>query len=261
LYSSEIIEGLLEGLVGLKEGDETTIGPIPPEKAYGFYPQVGDVINITDIPTGREIQIQFVEIIENTSDRTKTLFVIRYDRYSLGENITLYPSWENATRVTKINETMIWFYTTPPTDKRENFTWMIKDSGGTLVPYWENASSVTINDTTLVVTHNPEINATMNASIPGYYKLITIVNLTADTIYMEAVDSAGSISYMEIDRIQTIERNQSQNITETHPLRNMGELLKVIKLFYNPDVLLSVDELADETLLFDVEIVNVYKTS
>ena len=48
---SGIIEGLAEGLVGLKEGDTTTIGPIPPEKAYGILPIVGDTIEISD-PTG-----------------------------------------------------------------------------------------------------------------------------------------------------------------------------------------------------------------
>ena len=63
LYSSGLIEGLLEGLIGLEEGEQATIGPIPPEKAYGFYPEIGDAINITDIPTGIEIQIQFVNIL------------------------------------------------------------------------------------------------------------------------------------------------------------------------------------------------------
>jgi len=38
----------MEGLIGLEQGQTATIGPIPPEDAYGIYPQVGDVIDVSD---------------------------------------------------------------------------------------------------------------------------------------------------------------------------------------------------------------------
>ena len=58
-YSSSLIEGFMEGLIGLKEGESTTIGPIPPEKAYGVKPQVGDVITIPGLSLypGQDIRI------------------------------------------------------------------------------------------------------------------------------------------------------------------------------------------------------------
>ena len=112
------------------------------------------------------------------------MFTIRYDRYDLYENITLYPSWEKSTKVTKLNETMIWYYTTPPEDKRENFTWIEEY---TSVPYWENSSSVEINETALVITHSPSIGAVMNATSGDYYKIITVTDITEDTIFTEAI--------------------------------------------------------------------------
>ena len=44
-----IIEGLAEGLIGLKENDTATIGPIPPEKAYGAKKLgIGDSFNTSN---------------------------------------------------------------------------------------------------------------------------------------------------------------------------------------------------------------------
>jgi len=262
------IEGFMEGLIGLKEGETKTLGPIPPEKAYGVYPKIGDEIVIVDPTTGDELTtIVFTDIQENASmpiqyigeygNVNTTLFHLRYDTYSLGEEITLYPSWENSTVVTRINETMMWLYTTPPEDKRENFTW-VENTGYGLMPYWENASSVTtMNITTIIITHTPEIDSTLSF----YETICTVVSLNDTEINVSYEDATGELSYDAFDRTVTIERNGSQVIAETYPTEEMDQLLQVIKFYYDPDLTLSVHELADETLYFEVEIVNIYKTS
>jgi hypothetical protein len=254
------IKGFIEGLVGLKEGDSKTIGPIPPEDAYGVYPKVGDVITISDPSFGKEVKIQFANI---TNNGTTTLFVLRDSSYSLGEIYPLYPSWENATVITKINETNMWIYTTPPEDKRENFTWIYVDSLTEAI-YWENASSVTsINDTEIVVTHNPEIDATMYVYDTSYGSstAYTVVSLTDEKINVSYIDeTTGNMLYDEFDRTITIVRNESQNITFTYTTPDMEYLLSVIK-YYVPNLTFSVNKLADESLIFEVQIVKVYKTS
>ena len=264
------IDGFMEGLIGLKEGETATIGPIPPEKAYGVYPKIGDEINIVDPSTGEELTISFVAIQENVTmpedyvemlgNGTTTLFLLKYDIYSIGDEIVLYPSWENATVVTKLNETVMWSYTTPPEDQRENFTWIDPETGSY---YWENSSSVTsMNNSTIVVTHNPEINATMDVQIDWYSTItFTVVNVTDTKINVSYDDGTGNISYDEFDRTVSIERNETQNITMAYPLGGLDQLFQLIKMYYDPELTLSVHELAGESLLFDVEIVNVYKTS
>jgi len=270
-YFQGMIEGFMEGLIGLKEGETKSIGPIPPEKAYGVYPKIGDEISIIDPTTEQEITIVFVDIQENVSmpeeyimqygNVTTTLFELRFEYYSVGEVASppSYPTWENATVVTKINETTMWTYTTPPEDKLENFTWIDPNTG---TQYGENASSVTtMNDTTIIVTHNPEINATILEWAGAGYITYTVLNLTDDKINASYTDSTGNTSYGEFDRTVTIQRNETQNITITYPLEGVDELLTVIKMYYDPDLTLSVSGLAGKTLYFEVEIVKLYKTS
>lgn len=269
-YFSGMIEGFMEGLIGLKEGETATIGPILPEKAYGVYPKIGDEINIVDPSTGEELTISFVNIQENApmpedyvemlGTGNTTLFLLKYDIYSIGDEIVLYPSWENATVITKLNETLMWYYITPPEDQRENFTWIDSETG---IYYWENASSVTsMNNSTIVVTHTPEINATMDVQIDLYSTITyTVVNVTDTKINVSYDDGAGNISYYEFDRTVTIERNETQNITMAYPLEGLDQMLQLIKMYYDPELTLSVHPLAGESLLFEVKIVNVYKTS
>lgn len=270
------VKGLIEGLVGLKEGDSKTIGPISPADAYGIYPKVGDNFTISDSTTGKDIKIQFVNIITNSTmpkeyvasygNGKTTLFILRFNTNSLGEKITIYPSWKNATVVTKINETKSWAYTTPPENKSENFTWIwINSDSQTETIYWENASSViSINDTTILVTHNPKIGATMKA-YNLYYRstrTYTAINITDERIIVSYADqNTGNISYYKINRTITIVRNESQNITSAYPTQKMEQFLSSIKNYYDPNLTFSVDEHAGKYLIYEIQIVKIYKTS
>ena len=190
---------------------------------------------------------------------TTTLYILA-SNYSVGEEIPLYPSWDDSSFVSKTNETRVWIYTTPPEDKRENFNWIDNVTGSS---YWENASSVTtLNDTTIIVTHTPEIGATMDYQDQYSSTTYTVVNLTNDEINVSYTDSStGNTSYTEFDRVITIERNQSQVIRFEYPLEGFREILAMFKAYYDPDLIYSLDDLAGETLLFEVTIEEVYKTS
>ncbi len=276
LIDDYYIKGLIEGLVGLKEGDSVTIGPIPPEDAYGKYPEVGDSFTISDPSYEKDIEFQFVDIITNADmpedyidyygTGKTTLFVLRLDMYSIGDKTTIYPSWENATAVTKINDTKLWMYTTPPDDKITDFTWTdISSDGYSGIVFPEGSSSVTsINDTAIIVTHNPKIGATITQYdyYNGYTYEYTVLGLTNDTINVSYVDeSTGDITYYDFDRTITIIRNESQDITYTYPLEGMEEMLDYFKTYYNPDIAFSVNEYAGEYLTYEVQIVKIYKTS
>jgi FKBP-type peptidyl-prolyl cis-trans isomerase 2 len=265
------IEGFTEGLIGMKEGEEKTIGPIPPEKAYGIAPSIGDTIEIHDASIGGNLSLEIVDIQINVSlpdefagwgfaDPTN-LYILRDNSHYIGEKMTFYPSWENASVVTKINDTLAWVLTTPPEDKIENFTWTEIDlSTGELVSYWENSSSAEFNESTIVVTHTPAINDTMEY-ISDYETIVyTVVNLTEDKINVSYLDSDGNISYYSMDRKITIERNQTQDIVLSFPTEYFEYLLSYLQML-DPTIDYSLSNLAGKTLIFDVEIVKIHKTS
>jgi len=271
------IEGFTEGLIGLKEGETATIGPIPPEKAYGTYPKVGDIISFLNPETGKENSIYIVDIQEDQpmpeeyisvlGDINTTIYVLKYNMYDLGDKIPLYLSWDNATTITRINETMIWMYTTPPDDLATNFTWLESPDGSSLITYWENASNVTtMNDTTIIVTHSPDIGDTMTIVTPSMFGTstteYTVVGITDDKIntsYLIDPSDPINLSYQEFDRTITIERNQTQVIQLDHPTAAFEQVLSIIKTYYNPDLKISFHELSGKTLYFEVEIVEIHK--
>jgi hypothetical protein len=197
-----------------------------------------------------------------------TLYTLREDWHYVGEIIdTAYTFWDNSSIVTKINETLLWMYTTPTTDIDENFTWTEVDAvTGIQTTFPENMSSITnITDDVIIVTCNPDINTTIVESVFTGFTYIdtpyTVESVTADKINTSITDSTGNKTYKEFDRTTTIQRNETQNITQIFP----GELLEEQLFSYlraiDSNFELSYSNLAGETLYFEVTIEKVYKTS
>ena len=58
-------------------------------------------------------------------NQTMTIYTLRDESHYIGEAVELnYPSWENSSIVTEINETMIWMRITPPYEIGETFGWI-----------------------------------------------------------------------------------------------------------------------------------------
>ncbi|MCD6236873.1 MAG: FKBP-type peptidyl-prolyl cis-trans isomerase, partial [Thermoplasmata archaeon] len=64
-FSSSMIEGFMEGLIGMKEGETKTV-TIPPEKGYGVKPKIGDVINLSSF-VGTDYVFKIIDIKENAT--------------------------------------------------------------------------------------------------------------------------------------------------------------------------------------------------
>ena len=276
-YTSGMIKGFMEGLIGLEEAENVTIGPIPPEDAYGVYPKIGDIINLTEIyGTTTSAVYEVSSIQENVSmpadfestygNVTTSLYVLKEAWHYIGEIVeSSYPSWENSSVVTRINETLMWMEITPSDDVGENFTWIEVDvDTGIQTTFPENASSITnMTNDTILVAHNIKVNDTIEvASMFGsmYY---TVENLTDDKINTSyVIDAGGNKSYVEFDRTITIQRNQTQNITyPAFPGEFLEEQLFSYLRVYTSDFSLGFSDLAGEALNFEVEVVEVYKTS
>jgi len=265
-YMAGMIEGFIDGMIGLKEGQAVTIGPILPEKAYGKAPEIDDelifsypgspdqVLVIKDIKENIMMPSDFIDYF---GDANTTIFVLR-NKIEQGEKITLYATWENATEYIFVNETTAYLYTTPPDDKMSNFTWFNATLG---IPYWENASSIaSINDTTIVVQHNPHQGDTVQDT---YFTTYTVLNLSLDKINCSYQNPyTGNTSFILFDRVEKIQRNETLNLTIEYPLEVLEYFISQA-IYYGIDVEYSfgLSDLAGETLYFDVVIEKVYKTS
>ena len=281
LIEGFLIEGFMEGLIGLKEGETATIGPIPPEKAYGVTPKVGDVIDLSALGGG-DVLLKVLKINENLpipsdfigllGEGITTIYVVRDESHYIGETIDTYVDnekiahWENATVVTKINETLLWRYTTPLEDKYENLTWVDANFVESYqITYPTYASTITsINETTFIVTITPEINETISffdAENPyGLYYIIESVTDDKIITYLDDGASVENRTRREFDRSLTVQRNETFDITYSFPSGYLEMLLEYLRS-EDSSIIYSTAELADKTLYFEVEIVEVYKTS
>lgn len=266
------IEGFVEQLIGMSEGESAIFDPIPPEKAYGAIPKIGDIIQISNESLENDIKLEFIDIQENVSlpeeyagfgfaDPT-TLYVVKDQTHFVGEKMTFHLAWENASVVTKMNDTTIWTYTTPPEDKTTDFTWIsIDPTTGQTITYWENKSSAEVNDTHIVITHSPEIGENISLAVEYYQITYTVVNLTEDKINLSYDDDEdGNLSYYEIDRTITIVRNETQDIVFYFPPEFLDYLINYIFNPLDPTINYSLDHpLSGKELYFEVEIVKIYK--
>ncbi len=269
-----MIEGFTEGIVGLKENESAALPAIPPEKGYGVKPTIGDVIEIAADPSiGFDgYQLEVIEIVENSSvppdytdyveGDTTTLYKIRDISHEVGDIVDVYPSWENSTVITKVNDTKAWYKTTPPEDELDNFTWKEYNAmTGMVDSYWVGASDAVVNDTHIVVTHTPQIGDTLEIS-NGYSTMTyTVVSYNETWINCSYTDTEDNIAYLDLPRTVTITRNESQNILYEWPSEFLEMFIEFMKQQIDPTIPYSFTDMAGETLYFEVEILDVYKTS
>jgi len=274
--------GFMDELLSMKKGDSSkkTTSHFTPEQAFGRLPQIGDVLNLSslgsieyeiidikkDVPMPEDIALMYGEYFGNG---TTTMFTLRDSSHYIGEIIDKYVSCINSTVVTKFNQTLIWVYTTPTTAVDEYFTWIDdNETTGLRLEFPTNVSRITnITDSTITITHSPEINSTIEesyASPYGYYlpsATYTVEKVTADKINVSyEADSEGNLSYMDFDRTITIKRNQTINITED----TIGEILEIQLMFlrhFVDDFVIGYNICSDQTVYFEIVIEKVYKTS
>ncbi len=267
-YSSELIEGFLESLVGLKEGEETSF-TLSPEEAYGYGPEIGDeivfsypgsddqIIEIIDI---QETAAMPDEFISSFGDVPTTLLSLR-TKVEEGQKTTMYPAWENATEYVFVNKTTAYLYTTPPDDKMNNFTWTNSSVG---IQYWEDVSSVvSMNNSTIIIQHNPEIDDTMSVQSMFGTTVYTVVNVTSDKINCSYQNPyTGNTSYSLFDRRDTIERNESQSLIVDYPSEALQYTIsQLLQYGVGVDYSFSLSPLAGESLKYTVTVEEIYKTS
>jgi len=278
-YTAGMIEGFREGLIGMKEGQTKTIGPIPPEKAYGAKKltvgaifttqftafgmnQTVEVINYTS----ENLTLKWIDV-ENHSNFTMPQLVINnLQSTNQTEYITYLPPsylWPNSTQILNITDNNVTVYTTPTKTTNLSTTIVQVQYGEILMLIFPNATTATWNNTSITVTCSPMVGTNYTFQTQSYTGMvnvtITIINITDDKINVSAInDQSPEPQYQELYRTLTFNRT----VILPRFYRNIPTMY--VSYLYEKDIQnagYSLDPLAGESLTFEVTIEKVYKTS
>jgi FKBP-type peptidyl-prolyl cis-trans isomerase 2 len=276
-----IIEGLAEGLVGLKDNDTATIGPILPEKAYGAKKlgigdtfstinlalEMNQTVQVTDL-TSDSINLKWINV-ENLGKFTMPKMILK-NLSSMDQNEMIifpppYSIWENSTEIISITDEAVTVKTTPT--KNESLSEILEPIQygiADVMFIFPDATTATWDEATITITSSPEIGKSYPYSQDtgyGYAMNMTFIieSIVNDTINI-SVMYEGSDEKMYQDVNSTLEFNR----TFTMPRSYNNIPLMYQEYLFAEDLQrggYSLHELAGESLIFDVEIVKVYKTS
>jgi FKBP-type peptidyl-prolyl cis-trans isomerase 2 len=277
-YSPKYVEGLIDGLVGLKEG-QTSVINISAEKAYGAKKlKVGDIFSTKYLTasnynyqlnqtvevlnlTGKNITLKWLNV-KDLGNFTMPETILKgaediiLTNYSFYNFLPPYFIWENSSKIINITDSTVLIKTTPT--KTQNLTKQI-----TLINI-KNKYTFIFPDTTTAEWNESKI-VFRSSPIPGSkYMLfnsgelynITVKNVTATHIIL-SIDFQGKSQSIELNR--TIEFNRTYSMSRLYiiPLNYCQYILgnDIQKAGY------GLSKFAGERLLFEVTIVKVYKTS
>lgn len=278
-YSSGMIKGFMEGLIGMQEGQTKTIGPIPPEKAYGVNKfTVGSVFTTQYLAFGIN---QTVEVTKYTSENLSVKWIQMEDfgpftmpqfyiknLNSVNESeMVVYPPpysiWENSTVIENITDTHVIVKTTPT--KSTNLSDTIKDVqyGEKQMLIFPNETIATWNETVITIECSPEVGKNYTFQTPYYTGMINVTiainSIIGDKINVTVTNDQNSEpQILEVYRILTFNRTYSL------PRHYEDIPTMYISYIYGEDIEragYSLSPLAGETLLFEVIVEKVYKTS
>ncbi len=278
-YSQGMIQGFMEGIIGMQEGQTKIIGPIPPEKAYGVNKfSVGSIFTTQYLAFGIN---QTVEVTKYTSENLSVKWIEMEDfgpftmpqfyinnLNSLNESeMVVYPPpysiWENSTVITNITDTHVIVTTTPT--KSTNLSDTIKDVqyGAKQMLIFPNETIATWNETSIIVECSPVVGKNYTFQTPYYTGMINISvainNIIGDIINVTVTNDQNSEpQHLDVYRILTFNR--------TYSLPRYYEDIPAmyISYIYGEDIEkagYSLSPLAGESLLFEVTVEKVYKTS
>ena len=287
-YSSAFIEGFMEGLIGLKEGETATIGPIPPEKAYGDNKlKVGDTFNSALLALGTNISVEVTELTEESISlkwinidemgnfTTPQAAIIDFDKLELGDQegaLTIFPPgyiWENASTIVEYTDDLVTVKINPTSS--ENILDVITPiyvQGNIVTPSFylcPDATTATWDNDTITLTCSPTLGATYNLT-QNYYgmeytTIFTVENISDDKLNFSIMLASEEVNesdktYMEVNKTLSFDRSF------TMPRNYNNISMTMISYYYLMDIQqagYSLNELAGEELLFEVTIVKVYK--
>jgi len=276
-----VIAGLAEGLVGLKENDTVTIGPIPPEKAYGAKKlSIGDTfstinlalelnqtVQVTDLDT-ETISLKWINI-ENIGKFTMPQIILK-NLSAIDQNeMIIFPPphsiWENSTEIINITDETVTVKTTPTKNEGLSETLEPIQYGVEDVMFiFPDATTATWGETTISVTSSPEIGKSYPYSQDTGQGYAMNMTFTVESIVDDMINISVMYEGSEEKLYQEVNSNIEFDRTFTMPRSYNNIPIMYEEYLFAEDLQregFSLHELAEESLIFEVEIVKIYKTS
>jgi len=278
-YTTDIIEGFREGLIGMQEGQTKIIGPIPPEKAYGANKLTEGAIFTTQYLafgmnqtvivsnyTSENISFKWIEM-ENLSNFTMPQLIIKNLQSENETEMVLYPPpyyiWKNSTSIINVTDTTVTVSTTPT--KKTNLTDIVTDvrDGEKQMLIFPNATTASWTDTTITVVCSPQKGWNYTFQTQGYSGMVNVSihinNITGDKINVTITnDQSTEPTYLDIYKTLTFNRT----FVLPRIYRDIPSMY--ISYFYAEDIQkagYSLEPLAGESLIFEVTLEKVYKNT
>ncbi len=287
-YSAGIIDGLMTRLIGLEEGESKSLGPIPPSEAYGEKLEIGDRFSSSSFALNTvNPSLSLNQTLEVTAMTDTNLSLKWVDLDSVGKftmpqivlgdlqatnqsDMIIIPPphfiWENASEITNIADEYV-TVTTTPTDSEDVFDSFEQIQYGfgqdEVFATFPNATTFSYNETIISLTADPAVGSTYEYSYSYYGQVMvmyyTVENKTENTIGLSVV-------------MQGTNETQNQTVQRTLTFNRTYNLTRVYKnipseyqeSLIGPDMQragYSLNKLAGESLIFDVTVENLYKTS
>jgi len=276
-----IIEGLAEGLVGLKENDTATIGPISPGKAYGAKKLgIGDTFSTINLALEMNQTLQVTDLnsdsislkwinMENIGKFTMPQMILK-NLSSMDQNeMIIFPPphsiWENSTEIISIADEEVTVKTTPT--KNESLSEILKPIQygiADVMFIFPDATTATWDETTITITSSPEIGKIYPYSQDTGYGYAMNMTFTIESIVNDTINISVMYEGSDEKMYQEVNSTLEFNRTFTLPRSYKNIPLMYQEYLFAEDIQregYSLHELAGESLIFEVEIVKVYKTS
>jgi FKBP-type peptidyl-prolyl cis-trans isomerase 2 len=294
-YSSSIINGLMTRLIGLKEGESYTLGPIPPKEAYGQKFDLDDTVNTTSFNQNifkYELSLnQTMEVIKSTPEYlvmkwtnppegmfTMTSLVI-YASLDLEDPdpdyndimilCPLYSLWENATQVIDVLDESVVIETTPT--KLDNIAENVEQIpldllGMDYLFIFPDATTAAYTNDTITITSDPVEGKVYTYSTPNPFGGVITYELTIESVTAEKIN----ISQYAVDYNETMsyEINRTISFSRTLEIPRLYNMTQIFLQQALPQFQYDLDRegygisnLSGESLIFEVNIENIFKTS
>jgi len=287
-YTTNYIDGLLSRLVGKEEGETYSL-EIPPSEAYGEKKlQVGDQFKSSSFALNTinpELSLNQTLEVTELSDSNLSLKWVGLDDYGqftmpqivlndllaqTQEDMILIPPphfiWENASEILDYDDDSVTIKTTPTKTETlyDSFEQVQYGFGqNDVFSIFPDATNATYNETTITLTSNPEVGSEYEYSYSYFGQEIvmtyTVKNMTEDTIGLSIVTQGADQT-----QNQTVARSLEFSRTYEFPRTYENIPSDYQEALIGADLEnqgYSIHELAGETLIFEVSIENVYKTS
>ncbi|MEM0467271.1 MAG: FKBP-type peptidyl-prolyl cis-trans isomerase [Candidatus Thermoplasmatota archaeon] len=293
-YSNQIgdtyVAGFIEGLIGLREGQTATIGPIPPEKAFGTNKVgVGSIFTTQNISIGLPMNVEvtsyskdsmnlrWVELEALKNFTAPQLIITDFDQLAVYNQVgaLFVPPpchlWKNASNIVDSTDSTVTIKTTPTADLSfiTEITPLYDQQGLTtnnpVFYVLPKDTTVTWDESTITLTSNTTIGKsyyyTQQFYGSEYIYNFTVVNISTDKInFSMTIKGEGAnesqVTYTEVAKVYSF------NLSFTIPreFKNISNFF--VEMLYASEIEkagYSLHEFAGETIIFEVKIVKVYK--